>query len=201
MKNIKQLITLAISIFFFGSFVQAGPACSICDGKGTVKEMCSSCSKGSGVIYCTTCNYSGKVEQRCYSCNGSGTISKTKDKKCYNCAGQKYFRKEQRSSCSCRNGKRPVSRNGQTEYIDCNRCNGRGYLVSYVNEACPVCGGSGHYGTESTTDRCGSCGGSGQTTKTCSKCNGQGAYSCPSCSGYGYKTKTCSRCGGRGYIQ
>ena len=62
--------------------------------------------------------------------------------------------------------KRPITKNGQTVYIDCDRCSGKGYLPSYYNENCSVCSGSGYDGYETISNTCSRCSGSGKSTQT-----------------------------------
>ena len=64
--------------------------------------------------------------------------------------------------CSCRGGKRPVTQNGRTVYVDCSRCSGTGVLISYYNAACRYCGGRGVRGTETVYNTCHSCNGNGK---------------------------------------
>lgn len=70
-----------------------------------------------------------------------------------------------------------------------------------MSERCGNCGGDGQ-------TRCGECGGRGK--KTCSSCGGRGRQSCSTCGGSGSNTcygcsgsgaVRCSGCGGSGYVQ
>ncbi len=195
----KRIIMLSILIVFGNIFLikaQKSHSCSECNGSGTVIERCSNCYNGA--IRCSSCN-SGKNESTCNACYGRGTYTKEVKKKCYNC-NRGYVKMEQQNRCSCRGGKRPVSTASGVTYVDCNRCGGNGYTISYYNAACSVCGGSGYSGTETNTERCNSCSGKGSIISTCTKCGGNGAYPCSICKGYANVTKTCSRCKGWGKL-
>ncbi len=190
-----------IMMFVLGGSVavaQTRHTCPSCNGEGKTVERCpNGCHNGA--IYCVTCDYSGTVKERCPNCT-NGYVTKKVRNTCSNCGGQRYFRVEDRKNCSCRGGKRPVNQNGQVIYINCNRCNGTGYLTSYHNENCSTCNGSGYNGYSETQERCSNCGGSGSISKTCPKCNGNRSYMCPRCSGYANITVKCSRCNGNGVI-
>lgn len=200
-KKMKKFYFTLFMMFVLGCSVavaQTKHTCPSCNGKGETVERCpNGCHNGA--IYCTACNYSGTVQERCSNCSG-GYVTKQVRKTCSYCGGKRQFRKESRQDCSCRNGKRPVSQNGQTVYVDCNRCNGRGYLSSYYNENCPTCNGSGYDGYTQTQERCSRCNGNGTISKTCTKCNGNRSYMCPRCNGYANVTVKCSRCKGYGEI-
>lgn len=141
----------------------------------------------------------GITKESCIHCNG-GYISKNVKKTCPHCNGSRYTRQSKQTPCTCRNGQRPITtRGGNVQYVNCDRCNGRGYLESYYNAACRYCGGTGYSGTETRTERCGYCT-NGYITKTCPRCNGARGTVCPRCNGYANIKSSCSRCKGYGEI-
>lgn len=195
MKRHVCLFIFTISVIIV--FGQTSYTCPDCSGRGKSVERCS-CHNGA--IYCMTCDYKGVVEKQCYSCYGSGTKTTTKNKACDQCGGARYAKMEKQTPCSCRGGKRPTTRYGTTVYVDCTRCSGKGYLISYYNAACRYCGGRGYSGTENITIQCDACSGNGKSISTCSVCEGKGCYPCSKCGGYGNLTITCRRCNGNGSI-
>ena len=188
----KILLALLFILGVYVAKAQTEHKCPNCNGNGEIVRKCTACHNGA--VMCKTCDYSGKVESRCNTCNGSGSTTQKVRKVCYNCNGQRYFKKENSRPCSCRGGKRPITRNGKTEYIDCDRCKGTGSLVSYTNEACSVCGGSGYYGHDEVSKSCNSCGGNGSVSKNCPTCLGKGAFACTICKGYANINSKCGRC-------
>ena len=192
-------ITLVLFAFFLAtvSYAQKKEKCTECNyGKKVVR--CDNCHKG--VIYCTTCDYTGVVSHDCSSCYGSGQTSRTISMKCDVCKGRGYERVSKEKPCSCRGGKRPVTRNGQTVYIDCSRCGGVGYKIENYNENCSYCGGDGYDGTETVYNTCSSCNGNGKVEKTCSVCQGKGGNVCDVCKGYANIEVDCERCYGEGWL-
>lgn len=192
---IIAFISLILSI---DTFAQSSYTCPDCDGEGKTIRKCNECHNGA--IYCTTCDYRGVVNNHCYSCSGRGVTTTTKQKVCDYCNGSRYTRMEKQTPCSCRGGKRPMTRNGATVYVDCSRCSGVGYLTSYYNAGCRYCGARGYSGTENVNMTCSTCNGKGSTTKTCTVCDGKGAYVCSRCRGYANLTEKCTRCNGWGKI-
>lgn len=193
-------ITFVLFAIFLATISQAQTTheCPECSGTGEKVERCGNCHNGA--IYCSTCDYRGVVYHNCYSCNGSGQISSTVNKRCDECNGVGYTRMSKEKPCSCRGGKRPVTRNGRTVYVDCSRCSGAGYLLEYYNAGCRYCGGDGYSGTETVYNTCSSCSGNGSVKETCSTCNGKGCYVCDVCKGYANIKVTCKRCSGTGHI-
>lgn len=179
---------------------QTSHTCPSCGGSGKRVERCSNSACHNGAIYCTRCDYTGYTRSTCYNCSGQGYKTKEKSKVCSECRGSRYTKMEKQVSCTCRNGKVPKSTNQGTIYVNCSRCNGRGYKIEYYNAACRYCGGSGYRGTETVREKCTSCNGSGSKKETCSKCGGKGCYVCPTCHGYANVEKTCGRCNGSGRV-
>lgn len=177
--------------------------CPGCEGRGEVPRPCSNPKCHNGAIRCANCNATGNVSYTCAACNGSGVVTKERDKTCPVCQGQKYSGEgEKQIPCThCRNGKVPSkNRRGETVWVDHADCQGKGYTVSKYKIACRNCGGTGLKGKESYTVDCYSCGGSGHIKETCKQCDGKGCYVCPTCKGYGNVREKCSRCKGTGVI-
>lgn len=196
----RFLFALFVAFISYASFAQNSHTCPVCHGKGKKVERCDNHKCHNGAIYCETCNYRGVVHKSCYTCNGSGQTSKTVNKTCEYCNGERYKRMSKETPCSCRGGKRPVTQNGRTVYVDCSRCSGTGVLISYYNAACRYCGGRGVRGTETVYNTCHSCNGNGKISSECSTCGGKGCYPCSRCGGYANIERTCSRCHGSGQI-
>lgn len=175
--------------------------CPECKGAKEIPVVCPNPQCHHGVISCEKCNHSGKISHRCETCGGTGEISEHKHKPCPVCKGEKYIQEEEHVPCTCRNGKRPVTQNGQTVYVDCSTCKGKGYTIRMKKVPCTHCHKSGYViEQELTTSRCHTCEGKGTILETCTQCDGNGSYSCPTCGGHGNIRKSCSRCNGTGVI-
>ncbi len=194
-NTFKYIIGALCLVFTCTLSAQSTVTCPTCDGSGKVTKRCGHCHNGA--IFCETCNYTGKIKERCYECD-NGYIETTVKKRCTQC-NHGYVRVNRPTPCSCRGGKRPQKGpGGQTVYVTCNRCNGRGQLDNYVSERCSYCGGSGYSGTETKREKhhCNY----GWIEKTCGECNGKRSYLCSHCQGYANVSTTCDRCRGNGRI-
>ncbi len=197
----RKLFLLFILIASFTAIkAQVSHTCDICKGTGKEISKCSNHDCHNGAIYCKTCDFRGVINNTCNNCGGSGQIANTVKKVCNDCNGERYFRMSKQTPCSCRGGKRPITRYGRTEYIDCSRCNGSGYLTEYYNAACRPCAGTGYKGTEIVYNTCYSCNGKGNISETCYTCNGKGCYPCSTCGGYARISTDCSECHGSGKV-
>lgn len=98
----------------------------------------------------------------------------------------------------------------------CHSCKGTGIAYQFIpemcracaggNKNCPVCNGSGKYGTRRVKIACPTC--NGKSTDKCPNCMGSGNVTiekndsligkCPSCKGKGTIEKLCPACGGTG---
>ncbi len=196
----KTLIIFLLLSLSHSAYSQSSYTCDACKGSGKKPIPCTNSNCHNGAIYCSICDFRGIVESTCTSCHGNGIINKSIKETCPDCNGTRYTRVPQETPCSCRGGKRPQrSRGGETIYIDCNRCNGTGMLISYFNAGCRPCGGRG-YKTLNVQEQCNTCNGKGTSKSTCTRCDGKGCYVCSTCSGYGSLTGTCDICKGFGRI-
>lgn len=195
----KTIFGMLLLTFVFGAnqlFAQKKVDCPECRGSGKVVEICRECHNGA--IFCESCYGKGSIREVCSGCNGTGYTERIKNKICPTCYGNRTVVRQQTTNCSCRGGKRPISRNGQTVYVNCDRCNGTGQLTSQVRETCSTCRGTGYSGTE--TERIKHNCDNGYLTSKCSRCNGVGSYMCKTCQGYANIRKNCPRCNGNGVI-
>jgi len=198
----KKIIFLTILLALFlavGSVYAAREVtCPECKGSRKVGANCPNSSCRNGTIPCTACNRSGVKKERCTGCD-NGYTTKTINKVCPTCKGRKTVAENRPVACRyCRNGKRPITVNGQVRYVDCDQCHGKGTRDNYVQVTCGTCGGTGSAGTETVKEKhnCDN----GYITKRCDACQGNGGTMCQTCKGYGSVPKDCSKCWGRGTV-
>lgn len=181
------------------AYAQSKVPCPSCRGEKSSVERCPECYNGA--VQCSACSGLGITLTRCPSCAGRGEVSHTEKTVCYDCGGSRYFRENHPTECTCRDGKRPVTtRGGNTQYVDCSRCGGKGSIDNYVNVACRKCGASGYSGVQTVRSSCSACGGNGSVSNTCTTCRGVGSYACSKCGGYARLRVDCSTCLGEGYV-
>lgn len=178
--------------------------CSECNGEGSINISCPDCiGKGHKTSYisgmrptdCSTCGGSGKGPcqtcdgyNRCNICNGRGSYQCTVCKG-YGIVELEWNNPDSWIECSQCDG---------TGYAQCIACDGSGECYDCYNgiSDCPICLGSGTYGTENYSEthleECSSCNGSGVHRKVCSGCRGAGNYrnKCDNCNGSGKVVKT-----------
>lgn len=178
---------------------QSKVICLSCHGERSSVERCPECFNGA--VQCSGCAGLGTILSRCQSCSGNGVVTDTEKTVCPDCGGKRYSRENHPEPCTCRGGKRPVTtRGGSTQYVDCQRCGGKGSIDHYVNVACRRCGASGYSGTNTVSSVCRVCGGNGTVTDKCPTCRGVGSTICHKCGGYARLRVDCPTCRGEGYV-
>ena len=160
--------------------------CDYCNGIGRTMTTCSSCG-GTGDIYHYT---SGTRPKSCNHCMGTGIV------RCEKCGGYGYARCDFCNGngsfrCTVCNGYGIIILDPSRPHLSpqCNNCDGTGYekcticsgegRIRCCNNGlaqCTVCWGSGAYGSEnysdSYTETCSNCSGSGRLSNFCYECNG-----------------------------
>lgn len=200
-KSFRSICVVLFLIITIRVSAQHTYECPVCHGEKIIPTVCPNRECHNGLIFCEACDYSGTITHVCQTCQGTGVVTKVRDIPCPNCKGKKGFIKEKQIPCPhCRNGKRPTAQHGQTVYVDCKYCGGKGYTISKYTAACRICGGSGKQGQETYTVKCADCEGKGIISELCKQCGGKGSYQCPTCKGYGNISTPCDRCHGDGVI-
>ena len=170
------------------------PRCVACKGLGSIRSACEACVCRicGGLGGCQACRGFRKLQ--CPACRGAGTTESVATKRdCGTCGGRGYTQGLARANGG--NGKVPCMRCGRRGYFTtsarqaCGSCQGKGDIV------CSTCGGKGLCQTCQGSRRsgvCVLCGNTGQITRACTECAGQGH--CRACQG----TASCSVCQGTG---